>query len=131
MGTSDAEGTGSSISKRLQAATTELHELEQLIKSGDLDSRVLRDFRGAVDHVRTTAWSVDQWVRLREQGRDPYTVLPVLSAERVRRTTQLAKDLDLDLQSVEVGLETEGLGELVQAVDSLHRHLAHLFKGET
>ena len=130
MDTSERKAKGSSISLRLQAATTELHELEQLIKSGDFDACLLRDFRGAVDHVRTTAWSVDQWGQLREQGRDPYTVLPVLSAERVRRTTQLAKDLHLDLETVEVGLETEGLEELFQAIDSLHGRLAPLFKAK-
>jgi hypothetical protein len=108
MDTSKPEAKGPSISIRLQAATTELHELEQLIRSGDFDGHLLRDFRGAVDNVRTTAWAVQQWIGLREQGGDAYAVLPVLSVERVRRTTQLAKDLLLDLEMVEVELGPKG-----------------------
>ena len=129
MGTSKP-GKKGPVSVRLQATTDELRELEQLIQPSDIDSRMLRDFRGAVDHVCTTARAVKQWVELRERGSDPYPVLPLLATERVRRTTQLSRDLDLDLQTAEVSIETEGLGDLFQAVDGLHRRLAPLFKGK-
>lgn len=125
------EVKGLSLSKRLQAAATELHDLEQSIKGGDFDPRLLRDFREAVDYVRTTSWAVQEWVGLREGKGDPYGVLPILSAERVCRTTQLASDLILDLQTVEVGIETKGLPDLFVAIDNLHRFLAHSFKPKT
>lgn len=128
MGTSEPEANGSSLSARLQAVTNELHELEQLMRSKDFDSRVLRDFRGAVDRIRSTAWAVQQWIGLRKERSDPYAVLPTLAAERVRSTTQLARDLVLDLQAVEVGIETKGLEELSQAVEDLHHCLGRLFK---
>jgi hypothetical protein len=118
-----------SISSRLEAATTELQELEQLVKSGKLDSRVLSEFRSAVDHIRCTAWAVQQWVGPQEKS-DPYAVLPKLSAERVRRSTQLTKDLVLDLQSLDIGLETEGVAELFSATDDLHRRLKTLLNRE-
>jgi len=130
MDTSKQEAKGPSISMRLQAATIELNELQQLIRSGDFDGHLLRDFRGAVDNVRTTAWAVQQWIPLREQGGDAYSVLPLLSAERVRRATQLATDLLLDLDTVEVGIETQGLRDLFEVVNSLHPRLASLFKGK-
>jgi hypothetical protein len=129
MGTSKP-GKKGPVSVRLQASTDELRELEQLIQPSDIDSSMLRDFRGAVDHIRTTVWAVQQWIELRERGSDPYPTLPVLARERVRRTTQLSKDLDLDLQTAEVSIETEGLGDLFQAVDGLHRRLMPLFKGK-
>lgn len=43
-----------SISAGLEAATGEFHHLEELVKSGDLDSRVLSESRNAVDHIRST-----------------------------------------------------------------------------
>ncbi len=122
----EQEGT---ITSRLQAATSELQELGELVKSGELDSRVLSEFRNAVDHIRGTAWAVQQWVGLKESG-DPYAVLPKLSAERVRRATQLTNDLVLDLQSGDVGVETEGLAQLFSAVDDLHRRLGLLLNRE-
>ena len=120
-----------SVSERLKAATDELQKLETLVVSGDSSPRVLSDFRGAVDSIRQTAWAVQQWTTLREQQRDPYTVLGILAEERVKRATQLAKDLTIDLESLELGLETEGLAELFRAVDGLRERLAPLFKKST
>jgi hypothetical protein len=119
----------SSITQRLEAATGELQRLEKLVQSGELDSRVLSEFRNAVDHIRTTTWAVQKWIGLNaESGGDPFTVLPVMSAERVRRATQITNDLCLDIQSSDVGLETAGIGELYAAVDDLRRRLATMLK---
>jgi len=121
--------SGTSITARLEAATSELHELEELVRSGDLDSRVLSEFRGAVDHIRNTTWAVQKWLGLsNESGGDPFSVLPIMSAERVKRGTQICSDLSLDLQTIDVGFETPGVAELFNAVDDLHRRLAKLLK---
>lgn len=128
MTASDKGGRESSLTARLEATTTSLSELEQLVKSGDLDARVLNEFSNAVDHIRNTARAVQEWFGAQERSGDPYAVLPALAAQRVRRAAQLAKDLTLDLQNLEVGVETEGLDDLYQAVDGLHRSLALLFK---
>lgn len=124
---SDAAG---SLTERLRATTVELQELERSVISGDLDPRVLSEFRNAVDHIRNTAWAVQQWVGAKEQSGDPYAVLPALAVQRVQRATQLANDLCLDLQTVEVTADTEGIGDLYRAVDDLCRRLDLLFKRE-
>jgi hypothetical protein len=116
-----------SISERLKTATAELYELEQLVLSGTFSPRVLSEFRSAVDNVRQTSWAVQQWIGLQEQSRDPYSVMTLLAAERVRRAAQINKDLAIDLQSLEIGLETNGLKELFNAVSDLHESLAPLF----
>jgi hypothetical protein len=121
----------SPITARLEAATSELHALEELVKSGNLDARVLSEFRNAVDHIRNTTWAVQKWIGLSDQaGGDPFSVLPIMSAERVKRATQISQDLSLDLQSIEVGFETPGIVDLYNAVDDLHRRLATLLKRE-
>jgi hypothetical protein len=116
------------LSERLKAATHELQELEKLVLSSDFSPRVLSEFRTAVDNIRQSAWAVQQWTELQEQHRDPYTVLGILSQERVRRATQITKDLTLDLESLELGLETQGLANLFQAIERLHERLRPLFK---
>jgi hypothetical protein len=116
------------VSERLKAMTDELQRLEKLVLSGDCAPRVLAEFRTAVDSIRQTAWAVQQWTELQQQHRDPYTVLGVLSAERVRRATQIAKDLTLDLESLDLGLETEGLGQLYEAAKGLYERLDPLFR---
>jgi hypothetical protein len=124
----EGQGVARTISQRLKAATEELQKLEKLVVSGDCAPRVLSDFRGAVDSIRQTAWAVQQWTELQQQHRDPYTVLSILSEERVRRAAQIAKDLTMDLDSLELGLETDGLAELFRSIEGLHRRLLPLFK---
>jgi hypothetical protein len=129
MGSSSvSRGSPRSVSERLKAATDELQKLEQLVVSGDCAPRVLSEFRGAVDSIRQTAWAVQQWTELQLQNRDPYTILGILSEERVRRATQLTRDLTIDLQSLELGVETNGLEKLFQATEGLYRILSRLFR---
>ncbi|MGH9514237.1 MAG: hypothetical protein ACRD3P_00980 [Terriglobales bacterium] len=116
------------LSERLKTATLELQELEKLVLSSDFSPRVLSDFRTAVDNIRQSAWAVQQWTELQQQNRDPYTVLGILSQERVRRATQIIRDLTLDLESLEVGVETKGLTELFRAVERLHERLSPIFR---
>lgn len=122
--TGAAEATATaSLTERLEQTTANLRELEQLVKSGDLDSRVLQEFRNAVDHIRATSWAVQQWIGLRARSGDPYELLPTLSAERVRRGRTLLKDLLLDIQSGEVAIETPGLETLYAVVVDLEDRL--------
>ena len=120
--------TGNSTAKedlpaRLQRVGNELLELDQAIRSGDMDVRLLVGFRQAIDHVRETTWAVQQWIELRAQERDAYGVLPRLTVERIRRATQLNNDLALDLDATEVTMETEGIENLRQSVRGLYKRL--------
>lgn len=118
------------LTGRFQTATSNLAELEQLVKSGDVDPRVLQEFRDSVDLIRGTAWAVQQWIGLKEKSADPYSLLPMLAAQRVQRATQLARDLTVDLESVEIDLATPGLKELFDAVSRLHEQLLPLCKNK-
>ena len=108
---------------RLQRVGNELLELDQAIRSGDIDVRLLEGFRQAIDHVRETTWAVQQWIELRAQKRDAYGVLPRLTVERIRRATQLNNDLALDLDATEITMETEGIENLRQSVRGLYKRL--------
>ncbi len=121
-------GRERTISEGLKAATDELQELERLVVSGNCSPRVLSEFRGAVDSIRQTAWAVQQWTELQSQNRDPYSVLGLLAEERVRRATQLSRDLRIDLESMELSMETEGLDKLFQATEALYERLVSLFR---
>lgn len=113
---------------RLKKAATELRDLDEALKSGGVDSRVLREFRDAVDYVRKTAWAVQEWQERQLQRRDTATVLPLLTAERVRRATQLSNAIVSDLKTHEATSETPGIEALFRAVERLCGHLAGFFK---
>jgi hypothetical protein len=122
-------GPNPEMTTRLERISQELRELEQTLKTaGTVEPRVLRQFRDAVDHVRLTAYTVQQWLELQARRGDPYSVLALLTAERIRRATQLAGDLSIDLDATEVTFETEGLDKLFTAIQGLYERLARLFK---
>jgi hypothetical protein len=113
---------------RLKMAIDGLLKLEETIRSGGMDPRVLREFRDAVDHVRKTAWALQELQERQIQQRDTATVRSLLTEERVRRATQLSRALATDLDSREVTDGTIGAGDLFRAIEGLYQRLASLFK---
>src|SRR5260370_12164133 len=74
------------VNFRLKRTSAELVKLHHLMQSGsNLDPRILREFRDAVDYVRKTAWAAEEWQERRLQKRRPPNVLPRINAERPRR----------------------------------------------
>lgn len=115
------------LSSRLERARKEMLDLAEAIKAGEIDPRVLREFRESVDHLRLTAWAVQQWLELQAQNRDAYSVLPLLTGERIRRATALNSDLTGELDAMEISFEAEGLKELFDSVNELRQRLGPLF----
>jgi hypothetical protein len=116
------------VTFRLKKATSELRDLEREIKSGGVDPRVLREFRDAVDYVRKTAWAVQEWQERQLQQRDTATVLPLLTAERIRRVTQLSRAIVADLEAHAVTPDSAGIADLLRAIERLHEHLLKSLK---
>jgi hypothetical protein len=115
------------LTNRLEQARKEMQDLAEAIRAGEVDPRVLREFRQAVDHLRLTAWAVQQWLELQAQNRDAYSVLPLLTGERIRRATTLNRDLTGELDAMEISFDAEGLKELFDSVNELLARLTPLF----
>jgi len=116
------------VNFRLKKTSAELVRLHHAMQSGSIDPRILREFRDAVDYVRKTAWAAEEWQERQLQRRDPHTVLPLITAERIRRATQLSDAISADLAAREVTSETAGMPEFFRAVERLHQNLADLFR---
>jgi hypothetical protein len=113
---------------QLRKTSAELVKIEEQIKAGGIDPRILREFRDSVDYVRKTAWAVQEWQERELQKHDPHTLLPLITSERIRRGTQLNKAITTDLETHEVTRETTGMGEFFQAVEGLYSRVAVLFR---
>lgn len=117
-----AADLASSISK----ISAELRRMEALIGSvaAELDPRVVREFTVTVDHARQTAWTIQQFLELGEPHRDMYNLLSDLEARRIKASTDLVRELALDVDSQSLNITTEGITELANAVEQLHRRLS-------
>jgi hypothetical protein len=115
---------------QLKKACAELVRLEYDMRSSTIDSRVLREFRDAVDNIRKTAWAVQEWQERRSKNHDPQTVIPLLVVESIRRASQLCVSISAAVVGHEIGRETVGIEEFFKAVESVHQSLTPLFNHE-
>ncbi len=116
------------VNFQLKKTSYELLQLEQAIRTGGIDQRILIDFRDAVDHVRKTAWAVQEWQEREITHHDQHTLIPLLTSERIRRAAQLGNAIIKDLGSQEVNRDTPGVEQLFEAVTRMHQLLADLLR---
>lgn len=107
---------GKMVSTQVARITNELNRLDQLLKAGRVDARVLSEFRYAVDRVRTSGWQVQVWL----EG-DAKALSVLLMEERIRLATRLAQQLAAEITAS--GGEFLGLGSLKDAIGKLDRAL--------
>lgn len=117
------------VNFQLKKVSAELTNIEKAIKSGGVDSRILREFRDAVDYIRKTAWAVQEWQERQLLKRNPHTLVPLITFERIRRATQLNKAIMADLAAQDVTPETAGIEDLLHSIESLHERVTELFRG--
>lgn len=111
------------VSDRLKSAVKELRQLDKLLVKDDVDPRILSDFRDALNRVRNTAWSAQQYVSLKGTEQDSQSVLTLLAGERIRATYQLCQALEGDLGSTDIRFQPGQLVQLCSAAKSLTQRL--------
>jgi len=103
---------GKMVSSQLSRATVELKRLDELLRAGRVDGRVLSEFREAVNRIRTSGWQVQVWM----EG-DPRALSVLLMEERIRLATRLVQQLATEIAVA--GKEFLGLGLLKEAMKEL------------
>jgi hypothetical protein len=113
---------------QLRKTSAELVKIEQAIKSGGVDPRILEEFRDSVDYVRKTAWAVQEWQERQMRRHDTQTVLPLITTERIRRAAQMSKAILADVTTQEVTRETAGIEGFFRTTENLYHRLTELFE---
>jgi len=115
------------LSSRLKKTNEELKHLQDSVKTGMINVKVLMDFRNATERARQASAAVQQWLETQGKGSDPYKLMEQVMKQRLEMTTLLIKDVTSDLESLDVDLDTPGLPELNRAVRTLVERLGKLF----
>src|SRR5215468_1356666 len=102
----------SGMSQKIIRSIADLNELEQNLVKDRIDPRLIAQLHDAVEHVRQTAGTVQQWVDLHNNGGDPFDVLPQLEAERMHMLKQLAHNVTADIDATTINNYTMGISEL-------------------
>ena len=118
------------VSHRLEKAITELRGLQELLLSGEgLEPSILTDFRDALNRIRNTAWSAQQYIVLKATDQDSTTVLSILAGERVRAAYQLCQAIQADLKSDDARFQQGQLIQLYLAAKALSEQLGKVVGG--
>jgi len=113
-----AVAENSTISLRLQSVASELRRIQDaLLTEQQIDSRILTDFRDAVNRIRNTAWAMEQYANSKSVRSDPDPVLAVVAGERIRVAYQLSRLVQTDLENPRIRYQR---GQLVSLSDATH-----------
>ena len=104
---------------RLEQAIVELQQLDEVLLSGNLEPRILEDFRDALNRVRNAAWVAQQSVVRKEVDQDSRDVLSFLVGERIRAAYHLCELISEDLKRTDVEFRAGSLVELYEIMKAL------------
>ena len=113
---------------RLEQGITELQTLHELLVSGEVDPRILTDFRDALNRVRNTAWAVQQYIVRTETGENSNTLLSFLAGERIRAAYNLTTAVAEDLKKDEIEFRPGSLVQLHEATKALTAQLDNIVR---
>ena len=111
---------------RVPQLLAQVAEMEDLLKNTSVQGRILNDFHEALFHAQRTLGNIQRFLDLSVKNQDPYSVLQSVHEERVRFATQLLNHLAMDMDSLEVHAQTQGVVELRQAVQGLVQRFSAL-----
>ncbi len=111
------------VNLQVKKTTVELQKLEQALRSEGIDLRLLKEFRDAVDYVRTASSAVQQIREHQLHGHDESEVSAFLLTERLRRATNLCLEVITDLESGKVSADTKGAEEFYRSVEQAYNRV--------
>jgi Mg2+ and Co2+ transporter CorA len=115
------------VSARLRVLSQEFQAIETEIKNAtQADMRSLQQFRQSLDDLRMTAWTVSELMNARSTEKDPEVVLSFLAAERLRRFSQMTRELSQDIDSEGFTWETSGIQSLFDSLNLLQARLSQM-----
>jgi hypothetical protein len=122
------EVAGTVVPSRLETAISELQSLNELLLSGDLEPRVLANFRDALNRVRTAAWAAQQYAARKETEQGANSVLAFLVGERIRATYQLCQSISEDLKRSDIEVPAGSLIQLYEVMSALTEQLRGIIR---
>ena len=112
------------VNLQVKKAGVELQRLEKSLRAQNVDLRLLKEFRDAVDYLQAIAGSVQQ-VRDR-QTEDYESVDTWLVGERLRRTINFCLEVITDFDAGRITEDTKGLAELQESVEQISQRFRGL-----
>jgi hypothetical protein len=112
-------------SLQMKIAGSELQRLEKSLRSQNVDLRLLKEFRDAVDYVQAIAGSVQQARERQVEGEEESADLGLVG-ERIRRTINFCLEVIADFDAGRITEDTKGVAELLESVEQISQRFRGL-----
>jgi hypothetical protein len=113
-----------STTAKLRDLAAQLSSLDRDLKSNPfLDEAALREFRWALDNVRMTAWTVNELLNARRSQKNPQAAMSFLTGERLRRFSQMVRNLSDDFEQSGTSWPAEAMRDLASSFVLLRERL--------
>ena len=113
-----------STTAKLRDLAAQLSSLDLELKSNPfLDEAALREFRWALDNVRMTAWTVNELLNARRSQKNPQAAISFLTGERLRRFSQMVRNLSDDFEQSGTSWPAEAMRDLAKSFILLRERL--------
>jgi hypothetical protein len=118
------------IDLQVEKTTVELQNLEKALQGEDVDARVLKEYREAVEYIRTAASAVRQLRESQLRGASEGDLNSLLAAERIRRAINVSLEVITDFDSGQLSPDLKLLSELYHAIEQLNTRLKRIIRSE-
>jgi hypothetical protein len=111
------------VDLQVNKTIVELQNLEKALKSEDIGLALLREYRDAVEYIRTTTETLHRLRTSKPGASHDHELFSILAAERVRRAANLCVAVLADLDADRVAQDSKEVEELHRAMQRLQRRL--------
>jgi hypothetical protein len=112
------------VDLQVNKTIVELQNLEKALKGEEIDLRLAREYRDAIDYISSITETLQRLRTAKPHGSDDGKPLSSLAADRMRRATTVCQDLIADLEAGRIRQDSAIVEELADAI----QHLQQLLK---
>lgn len=111
------------VDLQVKKTIVELQNLEKALQGEDIDIRLVKEYRDAVDHIRAAAGTLQTLRESQFRGLEDGEILSALATDRIQRAINLTLSVTADLNTTRAKNDAKGIDELYQALEHLHERV--------
>jgi hypothetical protein len=107
------------VDLQVNKTIVELQNLEKALKGEEIDLRLVREYRDAMDHISSITETLRRLRTSKPHGSDDRELLSAVAADRIRRATNVCQDVIADLEAGRIRQDSASVEQLARAIQQL------------
>jgi hypothetical protein len=116
------------VDLQVNKTIVELQNLEKALKVEEIDLRLVREYRDAMDHICSVTETLRRLRTSKPHNSDDRELLSALASDRIRRATSVCQDVIADLEAGRIRQGSASVEDLTGAIQHLQQRLKQCSK---